>query len=52
MLNIMKQEREYWLDIFESTKNRLLKRVSAVNLHKINSLICKWYKIKNKKRRL
>ena len=44
MLNIMREEREYWLSMI-GHKNRLLSRVAWNKLRKINSLIVKFSRL-------
>lgn len=48
MFKLFKEERKYWIDILENTNNRLLNRVAADNLYKINKLWNKWIRRKRK----
>ncbi len=34
LISILSEEREYWLDVVQTTNNRLLKRVANSNINK------------------
>lgn len=42
-LQLAKAERQYWLDILKTTKNRLLKRIAESNLKTANKILRKYY---------
>lgn len=48
MLNIMREEREYWLNVLKINNNRLVKRVARQNLQWINSKISAFARLKRK----